>query len=183
MNEGMPETPFSWGTFEPAFLDELAISLHGMRVLEICAGNGLLASLLRERGVDIHPTTLFRTMDGHRLGLFCEVEELDARVAADRYRDTHDILLMCWPDPDEVAMQACLLWGEDRPVVFIGEVTDLEHGHLGGCASDLFFELSQETRQFDTYVSGRSGLDRASVRKLLPGASEIYRSKARRLAF
>ncbi|NTF17853.1 hypothetical protein G6L37_05520 [Agrobacterium rubi] len=179
----MSQDAFSWGTFEPPFLDELAAHLEGHRVLEVCAGNGLLAHLLRERGVDIHPTTIFRSMDGHGLGLYCQVEELDARDAAARYRESHDILLMCWPDPDEVAMQACLLWGEQRPVVFIGEVTDLEVGHLGGCASDLFFELSEETHAFETYSSGRSGLDRAAVRRILPGATEAYQSRVRRFTF
>lgn len=183
MRDRRTEKSFSWGTFDPGFIDDLARYLRGKRVLEICAGNGLLASLLRERGVDIHPTSLFRTMDGHREGFFCEVEELDARTAADRYRETHDILLVCWPDPDEIAMQACLLWGEERPIVFIGEVTDLENGYLGGCASDLFFELSDETLSFDTYVSARSGLDRAGVRQLVPGAADEYEQKYRPIVF
>lgn len=173
------EESFSWGTFDPAFLDELASHLAGKRVLETFAGNGLLASLLRERGVDIHPTTRFSGHDGHRQGMHSEVEEIDAREAARKYRDQFDTLLMCWPTSDEVAMQSSLIWGEERPIVFIGEVTDLERGYLGGCASDLFFELSSETHLFETYDSARSGLDRAAVRSLPKGATEEYLKRYR----
>ena len=40
---------FSWGTFDDVFVDELAGWLRGSRVLEVFAGNGLLASLLAAR--------------------------------------------------------------------------------------------------------------------------------------
>jgi hypothetical protein len=170
---------FSWGTFDEAFLDELAVHLDGKSVLETFAGNGLLASLLRRRGVHIHPTSLFTGHDGHEQGMHCEVERIDARLASDSYRDSHDVLLMCWPTPDESAMQSAIRWGEERPIVFIGEVTDLERGHYGGCASDLFFELSTETQRFESYASARSGLDRAAVRELVPGAADEYRRRYR----
>lgn len=165
---------FSWGTFDPEFIDELAGALSGAKVLEVFAGNGLLSAMLKARGIDVHATSLFRTLDGHQSGFHCDVEEIDARHAAIRYRETHDILLMSWPEPDETAMQTCLLWGEDRPVVFIGEVTDLEEGHLGGCASDIFFELSEEVHVFSSYSSARSGLDKAAIRKVLPGATAEF---------
>lgn len=168
---------FSWGTFDEVFLDELAQHLGGRRVLETFAGNGLLSRLLRQRGVDIHPTSLFTGHDGHEQEMHCEVEKIDARLAAVAYRYSHDILLMCWPTPDEYAMQSAVLWGEERPIVFIGEVTDIERGRYGGCASDLFFELSKETHCFESYDSARSGLDRAAIRELVPGASEEYRRR------
>lgn len=174
---------FSWGTFDGVFLDDLARHLHGRRVLETFAGNGLLAHHLRRRGVDIHPTSLFTGHDGHEQEMHCEVEKIDARTAAIYYRDSHDVLLMCWPTPDECAMQSAMLWGEERPIVFIGEVTDLERGHLGGCASDLFFELSKETHSFDSYDSARSGLDRAAIRELVPGSAEEYRRRYQPSAF
>lgn len=41
----------------PGFIDELANELNGMRVLEVFAGNGLLAALLAERGISITATT------------------------------------------------------------------------------------------------------------------------------
>jgi hypothetical protein len=90
---------------------------------------------------------------------------------------------MCWPTSDEFAMQSALLWGEERPIVFIGEVTDLERGQLGGCASDLFFDLSTETHRFESYDSARSGLDRAAVRELVPGATDEYRKRYKPFQF
>jgi hypothetical protein len=176
-------TAFSWGTFDPSFLDDLSSYLAGQRVLETFAGNGLLASLLRERGIDIHPTSRFAGHDGHENGMHCDVEEIDACEAARKYRDEFEVLLMCWPTSDEAAMQSALIWGEERPIVFIGEVTDLERGHLGGCASDLFFELSSETHSFERYDSARSGLDRAAVRSLPKGAYEEYLKRYRPFSF
>jgi hypothetical protein len=174
---------FSWGTFDDAFIDELAAYLRGNGVLEVFAGNGLLTSILRLRGVDSHSTTLFRTHDGHEDGIFGGPEVMDARDAATKYRNSHDVLLMSWPPPDEAAMQASILWGEQRPIVFVGEVTDLAAGRLGGCASDLFFELSEETSVFESYRSARSGLDRAAVRRLLPGATAEYARRLRGMRY
>jgi hypothetical protein len=168
------DNAFSWGTMSNPFLNDLATYLKGKRVLETFAGNGLLAHHLQKRGIDIHPTSLLTGHDGHERGMFCEVEKLDARQAALKYRDSFDIMLMCWPPPEESAMQTAILWGEERPFVFIGEVTNLEIGHYGGCASDLFFELSKETQLFESYDSDRSGIDRAAVRELVPGAADQY---------
>lgn len=167
---------FSWGTFDDVFVDELAGWLRGSRVLEVFAGNGLLASLLAARDVDITATSLLTGHDGHRAGMHHEVIELDARSAIRDHGSEHDVLLMSWPPADEIAMQAALLWGEEKPLVFIGEITRPELGMmgLGGCASDLFFELTTETSAFDGYRSRKSGLDRAVVRHLSPGALDRW---------
>lgn len=164
---------FSWGTFDDTFLDELAAELRGRSVLEVFAGNGLLARRLSERGVDILATSLFRGHDGSAERMYHPVLEMGAKDAVRKHRD-RDVLLMCWPTADEAAAQAALLWGEERPIVFIGEVTDLERNQLGGCASDLFFELSDVRRSFSSYVSARSGLDRAQIREMRNGSYEDY---------
>ena len=164
---------FSWGTFDHAFVDELAAALAGMRVLEVFAGNGMLSAKLAERGVDVLATSLFSSHDGSINGMHHPVLEMRAAEAARTHGD-RDVLLMCWPPSDEAAAQAALLWGEERPLVFIGEVTDFESGSLGGCASDLFFELSDVRREFAAYRSDRSGLDRAQLRSMRPGSTAEY---------
>lgn len=158
----------AWGQFGDAFVDELVAWIAGRTVLEVFAGNGLLASKLASKGVDIVATSLFRGHDGHSEGMYFDVVEMPAHEAARRHRD-RDVMLMSWPTADEGALHASLVWGEERPLVFIGEVTDLESGHLGGCASDMFFELSRQSHEFASYRP-RNGLERAAVRELVPGA-------------
>lgn len=160
----MPEA-FSWGTFSAGFVDELAAWIGDRKVLEVFAGNGLLASKLMAKGVDIIPTTLLRGHDGHDRGMFCDVVEMEASRAVREYGAGRDVLLMAWPTADMAAFMASATWGGDRPIVFIGEVTDYDKNHLGGCASDEFFAATVETDRFGTY-SGRSFLERAAVRKV-----------------
>lgn len=155
----------SWGNFSPAFLKELTRWIDGRRVLEVFAGNGLLASRLNSLGVDIKATTLFRGHDGHAEGMHHDVEEIEASAAVTKYGNDRDVLLMCWPVSEETAIKASLLWGFDKPIIFIGEVTNYDLGHLGGCASDLFFELTGENHVFKEY-DPRNILERASIRQL-----------------
>lgn len=168
---------FSWGSFDDQFVTELADWVGSSTVLEIFAGNGLLASKLAATGVAITSTSTFTGHDGHRDGMHHHVLEIDARQAVRDMGSEHEVLLMSWPPPEESALHATLLWGEDKPVIFIGEVTrpELGFGGLGGCASDLFFELTNERGQFSTYQSRRSGLDSAAIRYLVPGALELWR--------
>lgn len=161
--------PDAWGHFTDAFLDELVDWIDGRTVLEVFAGNGLLASMLAARGVDVVATTLFRGHDGHERGMHFPVLEMRASQAARVYAD-REVLLMSWPTADEGAMQASIVWGEERPIVFIGEVTVLDENILGGCASDLFFELTEELRTFDAYEPTNM-IERAAVRQLRDGAT------------
>ncbi len=164
---------FSWGSFSPFFVDELVDWIAGRSVLEVFAGNGLLAKLLSDRGVKIKATTLFRSHDAHENGMHFPVEELDVESAVSRYGDQFDILLMSWPVAEETASRSLLGWDSQKPVVFIGEVTDLAKHELGGCATDSFFAMTDVISQFQKYKSTRSGLDRAQVRQVKPDAAVI----------
>lgn len=159
--------PVSWGDFDARFVNELADWIGENRVLEVFAGNGLLAAKLAARGVSVVSTSLFSGHDGHDWGMHYPVVEIEASAAVRRFGPEADVLLMSWPVASEAAMRATALWGADRPIVFIGEVTRLELGSmgLGGCASDLFFEVTDEVAAFGAY-SPRNMLERAAVRKL-----------------
>ena len=161
--------PVQWGSFHASFLDELGNRLKGHRVLEVFAGNGLLAALLSVRGVPVKATSLFAGHDGHEHGLLYPVEELRAIEAVERYGDEHDILLMSWPTATEAAAEAVIAWGSDRPIIFIGEITnpDLGFSGLGGCASDRLFAVTEVMAEFGTY-RGRGHLDRAVELRLDP---------------
>ncbi|WP_060733408.1 hypothetical protein [Burkholderia cenocepacia] len=133
------------------FINELVAFLGSSRVLEVFAGRGYLAAMLAARGVSIKATTRFAHHDAHENGLYYDVEELDAVSAVRQFSAHSDVLLICWPTVTPAAVQAAELWGAERDIVYIGEVTSYEKGNLGGCATDLFFERMQFTKQFESY--------------------------------
>lgn len=150
--------------FQPhaEFLDELAQYLAGKRVLEVFAGNGLLAAHLAARKVSVTATSLFSGMDCSIKGVYHPVAELSAVEAAGKYRETHDVLLMSWPTVSEEAYWAARIMG--KPVVIIGEYTDYAQNHLGGCATDEFWARATTIKVFNTYP-GRIG-EKAQVVEL-----------------
>jgi hypothetical protein len=155
-----------YGNFDDPFCDAFASWIGSRRVLETFAGNGLLASMLAERSVDIVSTSLFSGHDAHSQGMYYPVIEMDAVSAVTRYGSECDLLLMCWPTTVDATTRSALLWGR-RPLVFIGEVTDHSLGivGLGGCATDLFFAITEEEEVFESYTPANI-LDRAAVRTL-----------------
>lgn len=163
----MQDAPVHYGNFDAPFIDDLATHLRGRRVLEIFAGNGYLASLLAARGVDIQATSLFASHDGHERGFCHPVTEVDAVTAVTTLGTAADVLLVSWPTTTEAMAKAALAWGAERPIVFIGEVTDHQLGGmgLGGCASDRFFEITAIDRAFASY-RGRGRLDRAVIMRV-----------------
>jgi hypothetical protein len=163
----MKHSAVSYGNFTDPFLDELTEILQDKKVLEVFAGNGLLASRLAARGVDIMATSQFSGHDGHEIGMFHDVIEMDATEAVLTLGANADILLMSWPTADEGATRAALAWGSDRPIVFIGEITQFDKGTLGlgGCASDLFFQITAIDRDIPSYEP-RNFLERAVIMHL-----------------
>lgn len=161
--------PFSYGKFTPAFADALAARLQGQRVLEVFAGNGLLAKLLSERGVQITATTILSGHDGHQFGMYHPVVEIDAVKAVQRFGTTHDVLLMSWPTVTEAATLAVAAWGSERAVLFIGEMPrpDLGMAGLQGCATDLFFEVTEVVSDLEGYTP-QNMLERAVELRFRP---------------
>lgn len=161
-----PTRPISYGNFTPAFIDDLARRLKGKRVLEVYAGNGYLASLLRSRGVDMVATTLFSGHDGHEQGMLSEVINMNVVEAVATLGGDFDILLVSWPTTSEELLKATRLWGA-KPIVFIGEVYnhDLLHGGYAGCASDAFFLAVDTLENIESYEP-RNRLEKACVFRL-----------------
>lgn len=163
----MRHDPVAYGNFTDPFLDELVAIIGDRKVLEVFAGNGLLASRLAARGVDIIATSQFSGHDGHDFGMHHRVLEMDATEAVLTVGSNADILLMSWPTADEGATKAALAWGADRPIIFIGEMTRFDLGNmgLGGSASDLFFQITVVERDIPSYEP-RNFLERAVVMHL-----------------
>lgn len=155
--QGLPRGVFVNAT--QSFVDTLAAQLSGRRVLEVFSGNGFLAAHLAKCGIQITATSLRSGHDAHAYGFFHDVEECDAREAVLRHGEQHDVLLMAWPTVTEAAIQAVRLWVElahamGRPgdLVFVGEVTDYRKNHLGGCATDAFFEEVEIFEEIPVYA-------------------------------
>lgn len=146
----------AWWRPSAPFIEELA---HWMRprgkVLEVGAGNGLLAAHLAARGVEVLATTRFSSHDAHELGLYFPVAECEATEAVLRYGAECDVLLLCWPTTSPAALHAARAWGSTRPIVFIGEVSSPEEGEFGGCATDEFFASVRVEDRFATYCGNR----------------------------
>ena len=150
--------PFSWGRFDPAFLDDLASRLSGLRVLETFAGNGLLAAGLAARGIDVLATSILSGEDRHDEGMYHHVLRLDATEAVLGPGRDRDALLMSWPPANGSAARCAAAWGEGRPLAFVGEATDPERGWLGGCGTDDLFAMMADVEPVMTYA-GRNWLD------------------------
>jgi hypothetical protein len=97
-------------------------------------------------------TTIFSGHDTHERGLYHPVVGCSAVEAVLDYGDSSEVLLVCWPTVTKAVLQAALLWGSGRPIVYIGEMTDYtKFGTGGGCATDEFFEHFEVTHRFTTY--------------------------------
>lgn len=157
----LPNSPLdSMGTFwryNGEFIDELSSKLHGLKILEVFAGNGYLAALLAQRGIEVVATSIFSSMDAHWIGVYHPVIEMDAIGAVTCYGAQCDILLMCWPTTHRHAHLSAVLWTKikrfqpNARIIFIGEFTDYSKNHLGGCATDEFFESFVVDFEFKSY--------------------------------
>ncbi|KVP96578.1 hypothetical protein WJ97_11885 [Burkholderia ubonensis] len=148
---GYARVPGVYWTPNAAFVAELVRFLGARPVLEVFAGNGYLAALLADCGVRITATSLFAGHDSHERGVYYDVKELAAVDAVRLEGARHEVLLLSWPTVTPAALAAVEAWGPGRDVVFIGEVTDYAKGHLGGCATDEFFERMDFHTQFKSY--------------------------------
>lgn len=148
------------------FINDLANALRGKKVLEIFAGNGYLAGLLAAKGIDIVATSLLTSMDAHEHGLYYPVQDLDAVAAVNVLGAERDVLLMCWPTVTMAALRACQAWGPDKDIAYIGEFTDYSRNHLGGCATDEYFEALRVDSTFSSYPS-RNDLEKAIIGRII----------------
>ena len=157
---------FSFWKEDPLFLRELSVYLQGKNVLEVFAGNGYLAKRLLEAGVNVRPTSIFKSYDMSEYEMHSQVEEMTAKEAILKYGEEADVLLMSWPEAGHDALKAAIQFfntknGDMKKLVYIGERTCYQKQHLGGCASDLFFTTFHTPEKSFSY-QGR-GIEVAEV--------------------
>ncbi|MBD8089189.1 hypothetical protein IFT48_04280 [Pseudomonas fluorescens] len=167
----------SYGYLSKPLIDSLADLFAGKRVVEAYAGRGILASILAERGVNIHATSLRMGHDcSESMGHLCDVENCSVLDAVIRYGHEMDYLLVCWPLADETLWRTLAYLPEHVRIVFIGEITDYlsKPIFLGGCASDRFFDSVVDCEDLTAtlrYPTPRH--DKIKVYRAIPGLSLV----------
>lgn len=124
----------SWAVYTTEYIDSLTKLLEGKRVLEVCAGRGILQPIMRKRGIEWIST------DENPPAGAEHVEGMNAHDALDNYRNM-DAIFASWI-PLGARWDVLLL---DRPpLVLVGE------GPYGCTGSDQFWDLVDELK-LETY--------------------------------
>jgi hypothetical protein len=121
----------SWAVYSTEFLDSMQRLLAGRRVLEVCAGRGVMSRVMRGRGEDWTATDLNPVTD--------DVEEMDAIEAVRQYKP--DAIVASWiPYGSDLDVQLAEVARElGIPMVVIGE------GNGGCTGSEAFWNRSRES--------------------------------------
>ena len=102
-------------------------------VIEVGAGKGLWAKLLKCKGVDIIATDDFSThQDVLHAETFTDIEDLSAKQAVRKY-GSHNVLMMVWPAPGHLSSMAsdALKSFTGNKIVYVGELSP------EGCTGDV----------------------------------------------
>jgi hypothetical protein len=124
-----------WAIVDRVWTKALAEWTGRHKALEIMAGVGWLAKALAENGVDIVATDVDSTNKGqHKRAPVFPVQQMEAMEAIKAHPEA-EVLLVSWPPcGDAAVVKACEVWGDSRPIVYIGEAD-------GGCnAPEAFWQ-------------------------------------------
>jgi hypothetical protein len=134
---------YGWSIPSQEAIEEIKSFVGNETVLEVGAGYGMWAKLMREAGIKIVATDLPFGNESDiyrpRKVRFTEIEEIDSEVAVQKYMYQPYTLMMSWP-PYAESMAAKTLKGfKGNKLIFIGEGE-------GGCTGDdqLFNILRNE---------------------------------------
>ena len=105
-------------------------------VLEIGAGLGLWAALLREKGINIFATDNFTSHNTSQRNAFIDIETRNGINALKRYHyRNYQLLMIIWPNYEDDMAYNALNNFKGNYFIYIGELKN------GCCATDDFFDL------------------------------------------
>lgn len=142
--------------------EALNVLVRNGPILEVGAGSGYWAYLVKKKGGDIVATTAksLQTDDRHHSPekAWTEVEDLDALTAVEKYSRGRALLLCRPPHKTDMAYKAAKRYIElgGRKIIYIGETRN------GCCADNDFFDL----------LSARTKRTKRVVLPLLPTGSD-----------
>lgn len=127
---------FSWSIPSIPAIRGICEFADSAQILEVGAGLGLWAALIRANGGNIIPTDSFTTHGTSLENTFLEVVPRDAIAAVEEFPT--EVLLMCWPPQNESCAHDALQRFQGNKFVYIGQ-------ERGGCtAEDEFFDLLEK---------------------------------------
>lgn len=138
-----------WAIVDKKWTKHLAKYIGTATCLEVMSGAGWLAKALHDHGVDIIATDDYSWQDKqHRdMKVVYDVERLGGLEAVKHYGQ-RDVLIVSWPPYDsDVICSICDEWGNNKPIIYIGE------GSGGCCAGDEFWaDFAELEKQPEIYI-------------------------------
>ena len=130
---------FSWSIFDLDTISRIAAFIGDKKCLEVGAGNGLFAALLRavSPSLDIVATDNFSSHGSDPAKCFTRVEHFDAVDAVRHFKDV-DLVILIWPSSGSPMARNVLTEFEGKNIIYIGE------GMSGCTADDDFHNLLDE---------------------------------------
>ena len=130
---------YTWALPTWGVISKIAAFVGDARVLEVAAGSGLWAALLKAQGVDIvatdrQPWQQERVIDGKQFtgaypwDGYLDVKRQYALSAVKQYRDC-DALMLCWPTYDTSLAYRATREFRGSKLIYVGESD-------GGCTGD-----------------------------------------------
>jgi len=131
-----------WAIVDKQWTKGLARWIGNRTCLEIMSGAGWLSKALSSYGIDIVATDDFSWKADKKqhkdITIVHPVETLESTEAVKKYKN-RDILIVSWPPLDsEAVCSACSEWGNDKPIIYIGETEG------GCCAPENFWNNFKE---------------------------------------
>lgn len=129
-----------------SWIEPLSKWIGNCKVLEVMSGSGALSHALRTNGVNIISTDKFAWFDKSVDDLYwkgkywCDIENIDAISAIEKYGKDVDYVLLSWAPINEVAYGILKKMREVNPnlkMIYIGETEG------GATADDDFFEIAE----------------------------------------
>jgi hypothetical protein len=128
---------FSWAIPTPNVVRKICDATVGKKIIEVGAGTGLWAKLLKLSGSEIIATDSFESHGYREDNTYLPVHNLEAVAAIEQNRDC-DVLMLIWPAYDTDMAERALKAFNGSTVIYIGE-------GYGGCnANDEFFDELQQ---------------------------------------
>ena len=136
---------FGWGFPTGESMEKIKEHLNknfsGEKLLSICSGLGMPESWLVGKGFSVTMTD--------ETPVFEECEKLTAQKACEKYKSTHEVLIVSWPPYGSECAYKCAEKGNFSCIIYIGE------GLGGCCANDDFFNFLDEKYDIELYPCKR----------------------------
>jgi uncharacterized UPF0146 family protein len=126
---------FSWAIPSVESILEIKKFANNEQILEVGAGNGLWARLLKNAGCNIFATDNFSTHNTDKAAIkrYIEVEFLSNSQAIQKYNEAN-VLFLCWPPTNSMSDESIKLFKGNK-LIYIGE------GNGGATGSDEFHSI------------------------------------------